>query len=90
MSSSNNVNIKMPRRYTSLLRGVIMASIVSSIMSFSLVSFKVYLQCSGSIECFEATFFVIWPRSFSVAFALAIPITLIVAPFVMRITAKMI
>jgi hypothetical protein len=36
--SSNNVNIKMPRRHTSLLGAVIMASIVS----FWLISFDVY------------------------------------------------
>jgi Protein of unknown function (DUF2798) len=86
--SSNNVNIKIPRKYSSLFRSTIMALIMSSIMSVPIISLNAYLQCSGSVECFQTTFFIIWSRTFPIAFALAISIVLTVAPFVMRITNK--
>ena len=61
---------------------------MSSIMSFALVSFNLYLQCSGNIKCFEASFFNTWTRFFSVVFALAVPIVLVVAPFITRMVNK--
>jgi hypothetical protein len=85
MSSTDS--IKMPQRII-ILRAVIMALVTSSFMSFSLVSINVYLQCVGSIECFQKNFFTIWPRSFAVAFTLAIPIVLFVAPVVMGVSGR--
>ena len=71
-----------------LLRGALIALATSSTISSALVSFNVYLFCGGMGECFEANLFKIWPRSFLVAYMLAIPIALFVAPFMVKITNK--
>ena len=77
-SKNNKTKIR-----AALSRGVVMALITSSFMSSSLVSFNVYLQCNGTIGCFQENFLTVWPRSFALSFALALPIVLFVAPFVM-------
>jgi hypothetical protein len=61
-----------------------MALITSSFMSSSLVSLNVYLQCDGTVACFQQYFLTMWPRSFGLSFVLAMPMVLFVAPFVMR------
>ncbi len=85
MSSTNNVNVT---RKNLLLRATLTGLIMSSIMSVAITSLNVYLQCKGSIICFQATFLVIWPRSFLVALVLAVPIAFVVSPFITRITDK--
>jgi len=85
--SRNNFKITNKRNQM-LLGETIVALVSSSILSFALVSMNVYLQCSGDVECFENNFLKMWPRSFAVAFALVIPIVLLVAPFIVRITSK--
>jgi len=76
---NNNSQIR-----AALSRGAIMAVITSSLMSTSLVSFNVYLQCDGTVGCFQEYFLTIWPRSFGLSFLLALPIVLFVAPRVMK------
>jgi Protein of unknown function (DUF2798) len=85
MRSTNNANIA---RKTSLLKATLMGLIMSSIISVAITFLNVYLLCRGSIICFQATFFTIWPRSFLVAFVLAIPLAFVVSPFVTRIADK--
>jgi hypothetical protein len=78
-SKGNNTQIR-----AALSRGAIMALITSTLMSTSLVSFNVFLQCDGTIGCFQEHFLTMWPRSFGLSFLLALPIVLFVAPRVMR------
>jgi hypothetical protein len=73
----------------SLLIATIMALVMSSIMSFIIVSFNVYFSlCNRILECFMTNSFAVWPRSFLLAFVLGIPIILVVSPFVRRIVGK--
>ncbi|MEO9321285.1 MAG: DUF2798 domain-containing protein [Nitrososphaera sp.] len=84
-SASKEMSKRNYRRILAVtFRGAVMASITSSIISSSVVAFNVYLQCAGSGDCFQAHFLPIWPRSFALAFAIATPIVLFVAPTVMR------
>ena len=78
---SKSTNGIVVRKYNSLLFGVIMVLITSSVMSLIVVSYNVYyLLCNSNPECFGPSFFNIWPRSFLLAFAVSIPIVLIVGP----------
>lgn len=81
--------MRIPKKYNSLLIEVIMVLIMSSIMSFIIVSFNLYFGlCKGIPQCFVPNFFNIWPRSFLLAFAFGIPIVLVAAPFARKIVGR--
>jgi hypothetical protein len=83
----NHYHIKFDK--CSLLIATIMALVMSSIMSFIIVSFNVYFSlCNRILECFVTNSFAVWPRSFILAFVLGIPIILVVSPLVRRIVGK--
>ena len=80
------IQMRIAKKYNSLLIEAIMVLIMSSIMSFIIVSFNVYFGlCKGIPECFGPNFFNMWPRSFLLAFAFGIPIVLIAAPTARKI-----
>lgn len=81
--------MRIAKKYNSLLIEAIMVLIMSSIMSFIIVSYNVYFGlCKGISECFGPNFFNMWPHSFLLAFAFGIPIVLIAAPFARKIVDR--
>jgi hypothetical protein len=83
------IQMRIARKYNSLLIEAIMVLIMSSIMSFIIVSYNVYFGlCKGIPECFAPNFFNLWPRSFILAFAFGIPIVLIAAPSARKIVDR--
>ncbi len=68
------IQIKFARKYNSLLNRVIVVLLMSSVISFIIVSFNIYfVLCQGISACFGPNFLSIWPRSFLLVFAFGIP-----------------
>jgi hypothetical protein len=83
------IQMRIAKKYNSLLTQIIMVLIMSSIMSFIIVSYNVYFGlCKGIPGCFGTNLFNIWPRSFLLAFAFGIPIVVIAVPSARKIVDR--
>jgi hypothetical protein len=71
--------MKIPARYSHLLFGGLLSSIMVTIISGTVVLIN---------QGYDADFFARWFRGFITAWPIAFPTVLVVAPFVRRVVAK--